>query len=499
VATDYGWDELVFDGDPLKSWLQGILSSSADVLDFMAGILELQAAALRLLADIVSLFETPLDSAIFEVFLELLNLLLAMLHGRFSALFIAPLNSSDKFGPEGFVERVNATYDDIGDPQRPIIDDFDGNSTINDDGGDVTDAGSGVVDVTDWRGFVDGTYTTVSAASVDLSSLPEGFYVITVEDEVFVSKSFNLIEGAPQPDYSTEPPPITEVTEYVAEVTAFIVEINVRFNATRYSTIRDIEIEFPYLAFVYVASGEVDAVLDGRQYTPTVAMLVMYFNDANVGTLSQNVAGLAIFFKQRIEQFSALADAIENYVPREQDSSVEDRRRASRPPDWWTPAIGFFVELENVLRQFMVQVSPPSGNAEYLELVAEFLEEQAEFLRGLADRLTTIADILEAAVFTAARFWTPLSYGGTDFLQNLLTATVPQLTNQLDADEDEFEVSEFEDSFYSLGVVLVGDSTSIPIMAMIGGVDLTGGTGQLPDTEPNIVTIEGNTVTVIDP
>jgi len=497
VTTEYGWDELVFDGDPLKSWIQGFLSTSADVLDFMAGILELQAAALRLLADIIALFETPLDSLIFEVFLELLNLLLAMMHGRFSALFIAPLNWNDKFGPEGFVTRVNATYDDIGDPQRPIIDDFDGNSTIQMTG--ANSIASGGVDVEDWRGFVDGVYTKVSAGFVGVSGLPNGFYIVTVEDDAFTSKSLGVIDGAPSSDFSSEPPPLDELTEFVTEVTTFITELNNRLNVARYSTISDITVEFPYIAFAFVSGGEVTILLDARQYTPTVAMLVMYFNDANIVTLAQSIMGLGIFFKQSVEQFASLADAIENYVPREVDSSVEARRRASRPPDWWSPAIAFFVELENVLRQFVVQVSPPSGNAEYLNLVAEFLEEQAEFLQGLADRLRDIADLLEAAVFTAARFWTPLSYGGTDFLQNLLTATVPQLTNQLENDEDEFDASEFEDSFYSLGVVLVGDALSIPIMAMIGGVDLTGGTGQLPDLEPNIVTIEGNTVTVVDP
>ncbi len=498
MATEYGWDELVFDGEPLKSWLQGFLSTSADVIDFMANILELQAAALRLLADIVALFETPLDAAIFQIFLELLDMLIAMLHGRFHALFIMPINGRDKFGPAGFVERVNVTYGDIGDPARPIIDDFDGNSTI--EGGAITDAGSGVVDVSDWRGFVDGTYTKVSASSVDLSGLPNGFYIIAVEDDAFISKSLGVIPSAPSADFSSEPPPPDELLDYLTEVTAFIAQIGDRFNAAKFSDVSNLTVDFPYLSFVFVVDGLVSLPLDARLYTPTVAMLTLYFRETNILKLAQMIMGLGLFFKQRIDQFMSLAEALDNYVPREADVDFDPgRRRASRPPDWWSPTISFFVELENVLRQFTVQVSPPSGNAAYLELVAEFLEEQAAFLHGLADRLNEMADLLEAAVFTAARFWTPLSYGGTDFLQRLLTATVPQLTNQMGNEETGYTAEELETEFYSIGLVLVGDVLSIPTMALIGGVDLTGGTGQLPDLEPNIVTIEGNDVEVVDP
>lgn len=497
--TEYGWDEFIFDGEPLKSDVQDILDTTGDVLAFVSALLEAQAAALRLLADIIDLFDNPLDSVVFEVLLELINALLAMFGGRFNALFITPRNFNDKFGPEGFVSRVNETYDDIGDPHRPIIDDFDGNSTI--EGGATTGIGNSSISVGDWQGFVDGVYTKVLAGSVNISSLSDGFYIITIEDEQFNAVSLGAVAGAPISNFSTIPPPLNEVTEYVNEVTEFIESLSDRTNATRYSTISDFIFEFPYLSFVFVENGEVTVILDARLYTPTVAMLVLYFNDANIIELAKKVIGLGIFFKQGVERFAVLAEAIENYVPREEENIVDTRRRAGRPPNWWSPAIEFFILLENALKSLMVQVEPPSSSSDYLNLVADFVDEQALFLASLGQTLQDLADLLEAAVFTAARMWVPLSYGGTDFLKNIMTATIQQLTDQLAEDyvAEDYDVSEYENTFYSFGVVLVGDSLSIPAMALIGGVDLTGGTGTLPDLVPNIVYVDGTKIEIITP
>jgi hypothetical protein len=318
-VADYEWDSLVFDGDPLKTIMTDIVTATADVSDALAAILRAQAALLDLIAPFLSEIDNPYV-LIAELIIELLSALLGVLTGNVHMLFVSPTTQTDEFGIQGFVERVIASMDDAYDTLKPDFDDYNA-STI--DGGEVTDAGSGAVDVTAWQGLLSSAYYSAAAGTVDLSAQDDGRYLITAELSgtlTFVDTTLINVPDDTDPTgmvtlYSLSTwedlPTVEDVTTYMNS----FIDMLANLEQQAWSGIP--------LAIVRVAGGVIGQIQDVRAMVPVFTMTVLYVNDSSMLSLYNKIAGLSVFFPQQIavmeDKFNHWAD----YVPREQLTTAQ--------------------------------------------------------------------------------------------------------------------------------------------------------------------------------
>lgn len=112
------WETYTWNGEPLKTALQGVATVARNNLQVVSDFLYVTADILDIIADLVYVLEDPL-ALLLSVMLGLLQDVLDLLLGSYYLLVVRPLSYNDLFGPRGFTERVTASFDDIYDYMRP--------------------------------------------------------------------------------------------------------------------------------------------------------------------------------------------------------------------------------------------------------------------------------------------------------------------------------------------------------------------------------------------
>lgn len=112
------WESFTWNGDPLKSTIQGIASAASAIIGTIADLLDFLATILEIIAALIIDFTDPL-AAITSALQNLIQNFLEMLFGDFYILVVGPLSANDTFGPTGFTRRVAGSFDDLYDYMRP--------------------------------------------------------------------------------------------------------------------------------------------------------------------------------------------------------------------------------------------------------------------------------------------------------------------------------------------------------------------------------------------
>ena len=135
-----------------------------------------------------------------------------------------------------------------------------------------------------------------------------------------------------------------------------------------------------------------------------------------------------------------------------------------RPPDWFngsTFAISsLFTTLFAPLVQLRTTMNPTGDSQAFLRNYATALNDLGVTLETLAQQLDTLANTIANLGFTASRLWVPLDSGGNTYVKTSFRNALESLEQNPD----------YDDLYFSFGVVLVTDATGEPGLKLLGGI-----------------------------